>query len=112
MHELSIATNLLQLIVEQQKEHQFNRVSRIHLVIGEFSTVVPEALEFSFEIVSQGTVAEGAEIVIRTLPLVLKCHACGSEFETEPYMFVCPQCGSTEVEIVSGNELNIESIEV
>jgi hydrogenase nickel incorporation protein HypA/HybF len=112
MHELSIATNLVNLIEEQQAEHQFERVSKIHLKIGEFSSVVPEALEFSFEIASKGSVAENAELLIEIIPLVLKCTACNKEFHTEPYIFVCPDCGSTKTQMVSGSELQIESIEV
>lgn len=112
MHELSIATNIINVIEEQQREHGFERVSKIHLKIGEFSSVVPEALEFSFGIAARGTVAEGAELVIEIIPLMLRCRSCGEEFHSEPYIFVCPNCGGTELEMLSGTELQIDSIEV
>ena len=112
MHELSIATNIVNLIQEQQKEHGFDKVEKIHLKIGEFSSVVPEALEFGFSIASRGTAAEGAEIIIDIVPLILRCNVCNKDFQSEPYMFVCPNCGSHDTAIVSGDELHIESIEV
>ena len=112
MHELSIATNIVNLIEEQRKEHGFERVSKIYLKIGEFSSVVPEALEFSFSIAAKGTVAEAAELVIEIIPLMLRCKTCGKEFHTEPYIFICPDCGNTDLEMLSGTELQIDSLEV
>lgn len=112
MHEFAIATNLLQIIEEQQRAYKFGKVEKIYLNIGEFSNVVPEALEFSFKIVAEGTVAAGAELVIKIVPLRLKCLTCKEEFHSEPYLFVCPKCGGGDLEILSGNELQIESIEV
>jgi hydrogenase nickel incorporation protein HypA/HybF len=103
---------MIKLIEEQKEEHGFDHVEKIHLSIGEFSSVVPEALEFGFQVVSQGTVAEGAELVIKKVPLIMKCEACNEEFHTEPYIFMCPKCEGTELEMVSGAELQIESIEV
>lgn len=112
MHEFAIATNLLQIIEEQKRAYNFGKVEKIYLNIGEFSNVVPEALEFSFKIVAEGTVAAGAELVINIVPLRLKCLICKEEFHSEPYLFVCPKCGGGDLEILSGNELQIESIEV
>ncbi len=112
MHELSIATNLIQLIEQEQRRHGFEHVARINLKVGHFSSVVPEALQMAFEIASKGTVAEDAELVIEDVPLVLKCNKCGKEFQAEPFLFVCPECNSSDVEILTGNELHIESIEV
>ncbi len=112
MHELSIATNIVNLIEEKRREHNFEHVSKIILKIGEFSSVVPEALEFGFSIASKDSVAENAELVIQTVPLVLRCNTCNKEFPSEPYIFVCPYCESMDTDIVSGDELQIESIEV
>ena len=112
MHELSLAMNMIQMIEEQRAVHGFEKVEKVHVSIGEFSSVVPEALEFSFSIASKGTSAEGAALIIRRVPLIMKCNSCSSEFQTEPYLFLCPDCGGTDLQMLSGNELQIESIEV
>ena len=112
MHELSLAQSMIKLIEEQQQQNNFDKVIKVNCAIGEFSSVVPEALEFGFKVASEGTVAQGAELVIKKVPLILKCRGCGNEFHSEPYIFVCTQCGSTDTEMISGSELQIESIEV
>ena len=112
MHELSIATSIINLLIEQQAEHKFERVQRVNVNIGEFSSIVPDSLEFAFSIASKNTIAENAELVITVIPLILRCRTCNKEFHTEPYNFICPYCQSAETETVRGDELQIESIEV
>jgi len=112
MHEFSIATSLLSIIAGEAARFQGASVKTVNLRIGTLSGVVPEALEFAFHALSPGTVAEGAHLVIEKVALRIACNACGIEsIPTEPFM-VCPRCGSGDVDIRSGRELEIESMEI
>jgi hydrogenase nickel incorporation protein HypA/HybF len=112
MHEFSIATSLLEIISQEALAYQGAKVKAVTLKIGTLSGVVPEALEFAFQVLSEDTVAEGARLVIERVALRIACNACGTtSMPTDPFI-VCPLCGSGEVEIRAGRELEIESMEI
>ena len=111
MHEVSIAQGLMKILEDETNKHDVSRVTRVHLRIGELSTCVPDALTFAFEVVSEGTVAEGAELKIEVVPARGRCEKCDIEFDVDSTMFLCPQCGGIAAEIVSGKELDIAEIE-
>jgi len=64
MHELAIAQSIVDLVEEHARKDVFQRVRQIHLVVGALSHVDPRALEFGFEVIAKGTVAEGATLKI------------------------------------------------
>jgi hydrogenase nickel incorporation protein HypA/HybF len=112
MHEFSIATSLLSIITEEAVQFQRATVTSVNLKIGTLSGVVPEALEFAFQVLSEGTAAEGARLVIERVALRIACHACGrASMPADPFI-ICPHCGSGDVEIMAGRELEIESMEI
>ena len=87
-------------------------VKKINVVIGQLTTVVPDALDFAFEMVSKGTVFENAEINVKYVPLKVRCKDCGAEHVLdEPFMF-CRTCDSFNLEIESGRELYVDSFEI
>lgn len=112
MHEMSIARDLLEVIERYAPTNGSARVKVVRLRIGELAGVVPESLRFCFEVTSEGTVAQGAELVIETVPLVGRCRACGADFHVEGYAFICPNCDSAYVELISGDELEVVELEV
>jgi hydrogenase nickel incorporation protein HypA/HybF len=111
MHELSIAEDLLAIVERTAAEHRLARVSRLRIVVGALGNVVPEALEFAFEVAGRGTVAEGARLEIVEVPVTVRCNACQAETELEDFAFLCMACGSVDVDVVRGNELYLDSIE-
>ncbi len=111
MHEVSIAQGLLKILEEQCKEHKVSRVTRVHLRIGTLSAIVPDALTFAFEMVSQDTMAKGAELDIEIVPAKGRCDKCDIEFEVDETMFLCPQCDGVAAELVCGKELDVTEIE-
>jgi hydrogenase nickel incorporation protein HypA/HybF len=111
MHEVSIAQGLMKILEDETNKHDVSRITRVHLRIGELSTCVPDALTFAFEVVSEGTVAQGAELKIEIVPAKGRCEKCDIEFHVDSTMFLCPQCGGIAAEIVSGKELDIAEIE-
>lgn len=112
MHEMSIARSLLEVIEQYAPTNDSVRVKVVRLKIGELAGVIPDSLRFCFEVVSEGTVAQGAELVIETVPLVGRCQACGTDFHVEGYVFLCPRCDSPQVELISGNELDVIELEL
>jgi len=112
MHELSICESILDIMQEQAAEHGKSRVTRIKLVVGEMAGVVEDALRFSFEVVTKGTLAEGASLEIEVLPITARCKDCGREFGVEGYAFSCAHCGSPSIEVVSGRELMVEDMDL
>jgi hydrogenase nickel incorporation protein HypA/HybF len=112
MHEFSIATSLLEIITHEALPYPGARVKKVTLRIGALSGVLPHALRFSFEILSEGTVAEGATLVIEEIPLTLSCKNCGRTSSPEDPFLICPFCESTEVALTGGRELEILNMEI
>jgi len=111
MHELSIAQNILDIITEEMQKHHVERVVSVRLKIGEMSAVVPESLTFCWSIVTKDTPAEGSRLDIVSLPIEAGCLSCGNVFAVENYVYVCPNCGSGDLTILSGKELQIQDFE-
>jgi hydrogenase nickel incorporation protein HypA/HybF len=111
MHEMSIAQSLLDIIIQESKQHQVSRVLAVSLKVGEMSGVETESLRFCFELITEGTLAEGARLEIEKLPIACRCQDCGHEFAVQNMLFSCPVCASPKAEMISGRELNIESFE-
>ena len=112
MHELSIAQGLLEIIEQEARPYPGARVTRVHLRIGKLSAVVPDALRFAFEAITQGGIAEGAVLEIEEVPLTIRCHQCDEVFTIDDPFMLCPQCEGTDVEMLSGRELEIRSMEI
>ncbi len=112
MHELAITQDMFDIVMKQAAEATAQKVTRVKLVIGEMTGVVADSVQFYFDLLSKGTIAEGATINIKPVPAKVKCRTCGRESELKPFDFTCPHCGGTSLEVVAGNELVVESIEV
>ena len=107
MHEISIVENIIKIVVAEMPKHNITKVDSIKLRIGDMSHIVPEALTFGFEVMSDGTALEGAKIIIENVPTKGRCKQCGHEFEVEDWLENCPKCEKMDVEIISGKELDI-----
>jgi hydrogenase nickel incorporation protein HypA/HybF len=112
MHELSIAQSIIEIAEAKAREENYLCIQTIKIRLGEFTTVVREALEFAFEVARRETLAETARLEIEDVPMVLRCLTCGSV--TDPVRdvcLICPQCG-LPLDVVSGQDLQVEYIEV
>ncbi len=113
MHEMGIALQIIEIATESiPKDLDGVKVARVNLKVGKFSAVVPESLRFCFEVASKETALEGAELVIEEIPVVARCRDCEAEWTVSEPVFVCQSCESGNFEILSGRELDIESIEI
>lgn len=112
MHEMALMSGVFDIINTYTAEIPEKKVTKVTLVVGEMSNAVPEALEMAFTVFSQGTMAEGAELEIKEIPLTAKCPKCGWEGRIEKHTFLCPQCSALDIQILTGRELAVESLEV
>jgi hydrogenase nickel incorporation protein HypA/HybF len=108
MHELSITQNIVAIVGEAAKGR---RVTRVTLEIGKLSGVMPDAVAFCFDVVAQGTAAEGASLEVHEIEGLARCETCGLEFEVETLFDPCP-CGSVRSKRIRGEELIVKSMEM
>ncbi len=109
MHELSLSS----AIVATVEKHAAGRpVAAVNVRAGRLRQVVPDTLRFYFEFVSRGTVCEGAQLELAVVEACLRCEACAHSWEIEIPAFRCPRCGGGEVTVASGQEFEVESIEI
>ncbi len=111
MHEMGIVMEIIDIAAASIPDDLLGTpVERINLKIGKFSAVVPDSLRFCFEIASKGTVLAGAELHVEHIPVVARCKECDHEWTLEGAAFNCPECNSGSIDVISGRELDIESI--
>jgi hydrogenase nickel incorporation protein HypA/HybF len=109
VHELSVSTAVVDTVVRHAAGR---RVLTVRVRLGRLRQVVPDSLAFYFNLVSRETVCEGAVLEQEVVAARLACAPCAHEWEIEVPAFRCPRCGGAEVAVLSGEELEVESIEV
>ena len=112
MHELAITQSMFELVLEQAKKAGAKKVGKINLVIGEMTGVVGDSVKFYFDLLSQGSPAEGAALSFTMTPPKAQCQDCGKTFELKEFEWTCPHCHGNSMELTGGKELFVESIEV
>ena len=112
MHELSLAEALVEQVNNILAEQQAARVHSITLIMGELSGVERDAFEFAFPVAVENTCLEGATLHIQERKAVVKCHDCGRESTPDIPFIQCRHCGSRNVDIVSGREFAIQTMEI
>ena len=109
MHELSITRSVVAIVSERAAGQ---RVTRIRLEIGSLSSVVPDAIRFCFDLCAADTPAAGALLEIDEIPGRGCCNECGREVRLDALIGRCPRCGTADLKLIAGQELNIKEMEV
>jgi hydrogenase nickel incorporation protein HypA/HybF len=121
MHEMSITQAMLDMALEHAKGQ---RITDINLQVGRMSGIVPESVEFYFEYLSQGTLAEGATLHFETVPLEMTCVDCGRQADLSDWAYDPPraimiealargcECGSNNLRVTGGTGFHMLSLEV
>lgn len=109
MHELSIA----QAILDVATRHAAGRrVVKVEVRVGHLRQVVPDSLDFAFGLVTQGTALDGVELVITHVPAAGRCRECGAESAMEDFPLCCARCEGLDVEVIAGEELLVDALEL
>jgi hydrogenase nickel incorporation protein HypA/HybF len=109
MHALSIADAVVAIAARHAGER---RVVRGEVRLGHLRQVVPQALEFAFGLVAEGTPVEGAELAMEIVPAAGTCRACGTQSELPGFPLLCAACGSADLELTQGQELLVDALEL
>ncbi|HEX3789637.1 MAG TPA: hydrogenase maturation nickel metallochaperone HypA [Pseudonocardiaceae bacterium] len=109
MHELSIAQSIVDAVVERLGEAE---VTCVRVEIGRLSGVVADSVLFCFDLVAEGTPVQGARLEISEPGGRGRCRDCGREFDVADPIVLCPGCDSADVDVLSGRDLRIKSVEV
>ena len=110
MHEVKAVQSVVSLILDEAVKQGASRVTRVSIKNGEWSTMDPDCVRTYFDESAKGTIAEGAEVAIESVPVRFKCAECGTAYS--PAKVKCPTCSSTKGELISGREFYVESMEV
>jgi len=109
VHELSLSSAIVNTVA---KHAHGRRVTVVNLRVGRLRQVIPDTLEFYFQFVARDSVCEGAQLMQQVIPARLRCRTCDHEWAIEIPAFRCPACTGSDVEVASGDEFEVESIEV
>ncbi|MBT4200677.1 MAG: hydrogenase maturation nickel metallochaperone HypA [Desulfobacula sp.] len=113
MHEMGIAQQLVQIALESiPKEIENPKVEKVNLRIGRLASVVEHSLTFCFEIITKETPLETARLNIDVVPVMVHCKSCDKTWEVIGPVFKCPFCEDGDVEMLTGREIEIISLEL
>lgn len=113
MHELAVTQSVLAIALEAAQQAGGPRIVGIDLVIGELSSIVDDSVQFHFDILSQGTLAEDARLHFRRIPTSVFCWDCSERWDAHaPLLPECPLCGSARLQVEGGQEFYVDCIEV
>ena len=93
MHELAITQSMFDLVLEQAKKAEAKKVGKINVVIGEMTGVVSDCVQFYFDFISEGTLAEGAALSFVMIPPKAKCRGCDKLLNSRNLIGLAPIVG-------------------
>jgi hydrogenase nickel incorporation protein HypA/HybF len=112
MHELAVTESILNIAIENAQKVDAKQITGINLIIGNMASLVDDSIQFYWDILSEGTIALGAILNIQRIPTEMRCFDCGHTFYPSPESFDCPVCMSIRVQVIQGDEMRVESIDV
>jgi hydrogenase nickel incorporation protein HypA/HybF len=113
MHELSIVSSVVDVVIESLAAYPGARVKEVRLRVGLLASVVEDSLQFCYGIATEGTALDGSKLVVKVLPVVMRCESCAADVEIASLQsFRCPRCDAPVSDLRQGREMEIESIEI
>lgn len=111
MHEMAITQSVLNIALEAAGKAGATKITAIRIKMGEYCDVVPVVLRDYFAVAAMGTAAEGAVIELTRLSVTMRCRACHWQGRVDKRHIACPDCGGTDLQLLTGREFYVESIE-
>ncbi len=112
MHEYAVTQSMIKMAVDEANKVNASKILEIRLVIGDLSTIIDDSVQMYFDIMSDGTIAQGAKLIFKRVKAEFKCRDCGEVFIKPPTGFDCPKCGGLGTPTGVGKEFYIDSIEI
>lgn len=110
MHELSIVIDLVALCEENLRKNSKSKIEEVHLKIGRLSGVEPHLLKSAYDVYKKETVCENAKLIINLQDIVVKCNSCEKESILKKNEFLCPKCGSNNLDVLDGEDMYLMSL--
>jgi hydrogenase nickel incorporation protein HypA/HybF len=110
MHEVMIAQQLMERVLECVRSNRLSSVQEIEVEVGVMQAVVPDALQTAFEVVAENTVLQGTVLRILEAPVQAQCRGCGETYSPTPQDFACPQCHQADLKLVGGNDILLKAV--
>jgi hydrogenase nickel incorporation protein HypA/HybF len=112
MHELYATQAVLDTALKHAADRRGARITDVYLVVGEISSYVDDSVQFYWDEISKGTIADGAQLHFRRLEAEVQCMACFTKYHPNEGEILCPNCGSTGARILKGEEFYLEALDV
>lgn len=112
MHELSVTESILEIALRHAEKSNAQRITDLYLVIGQLSSIVDDSVEFYWDIIAKDTIAAGANLHFKRISTEVLCLACDNHFNPINGDFFCPECKSSQIKIVRGEEFLLEAINI
>jgi hydrogenase nickel incorporation protein HypA/HybF len=112
MHELAITQSILSIVLQKAREAPQGKITKIDLHVGRLTGFLPESIQLQFAILSKGTAAAGAVLSFKQPAANLHCRKCNLNYTTDSFDLTCPDCHTMEIDVISGQELIVESLEI
>lgn len=113
MHELPVTQSILEIALRHAGRAGAGRILAINLTIGDLTGFVDDSIQFYFDYLSKGTLADGARLAIERIAARVRCGQCGAEYAPpDSRIWTCPNCEALGGEVIAGKEFSVASIEV
>ncbi len=112
MHELSLAQNIIAIVKETLDRQPDVSPKTVRVSIGEMVAVVPKLLHHAYDALIADTPLQGSKLDITIIPVTAICHSCRKTFGLDEYEFLCPNCQSSDIEVLTGDEFFIKDLVV
>lgn len=112
MHELAVTENILEIATRHAHQNGASKITAVYLVIGQLSSYIDDSIQFYWDILAQGTLAEGARLHFDRIRAEMQCQSCQAVYAPDAEALGCPECSSVDVRVLRGDEFYLESIEI
>lgn len=112
MHELSVTESVLEIALRHGQAAQARRITDLYLVIGQLTSLVDDSVQFYWDMIAQGTLAQGARLHFKRVQAELQCLDCNQRYTPGPANMACTVCAGSRVRVVAGDEFFVEAIEI
>jgi hydrogenase nickel incorporation protein HypA/HybF len=116
MHELGLIQSAVQMALDEAQHAGATHIERMTLRVGEAAGVDDDVLRMGFVVATRGTLAEGATLIVETVPVICQCRHCNHEFtprqRSDLYFYHCPQCGQFNTRVKQGRDIELGTLEL
>lgn len=113
MHEMGLTQGILDIAIDYATRANAKKISHVNVKAGDLMSIVEDSMQFAFTFLSADTIASGAQLLLERIPVIVHCKSCNTDSEvSKTEIYICPKCGECFVELVSGREFYVDSIEV